>query len=207
MTEISDSRLSEILEGSGIEPEAAPFSAIRAYIDLLLLWNSKISLTTIENPEEIVRLHFGESFFAASILNISQGRLADVGSGAGFPGVPIKMLAPALQLSLIEANAKKAAFLSEVLRKLILKPTEVLNVRMEDLPEGTIPFDFVTARAVGDHKSLLRWARRHLRPSGKLVLFLGADDATELSRERGWSWDQIRIPQSKRRVLLVGSSS
>jgi hypothetical protein len=73
--------------------------------------------------------------------------------------------------------------------------------------EQATPFDFITARAVGGHKHLLKWARRHLQLSGKLILFVGADDATELSSEIGWSWDQIRIPRSKQRVLLVGSPS
>ncbi len=204
---ISDSRLSEILAPSGVEPDAALFSSIRSYIHLLLLWNGKMSLTSIEDPEEIVKLHFGESFFAGNALAIAQGRLADVGSGAGFPGIPVRMRAPALQLTLIESNAKKAAFLSEVLRKLDLRQAEVLNIRMEDVAEETIPFDFITARAVGDHKGLLKWARRHLQASGRLILFVGADDATELSNERNWRWNQIRIPHSRRRVLLVGSPS
>src|ERR1700722_10303866 len=104
MIETSDSRLSEILAPFGVKPDLALFLEMRAYIDLLLAWNRKISLTSIENPAEIVKLHFGESFFANSALSISRGRLADVGSGAGFPGIPIKMLAPDLHLSLIESN-------------------------------------------------------------------------------------------------------
>src|ERR1700722_12678869 len=115
MNTLPDSRLADILAPSGVRPDSELFASIRAYIDVLLLWNKKISLTSIENPDEIAKLHFGESFFAALELSTLEGRLADVGSGAGFPGVPIKMLSPGLDLSLIESNAKKAAFLSEIL--------------------------------------------------------------------------------------------
>jgi 16S rRNA (guanine527-N7)-methyltransferase len=205
MATLNDSRLTDILNPSGVHPDVELFASIRAYIDLLLLWNKKISLTSIENPEEIARLHFGESFFAASKLSALEGRLADVGSGAGFPGIPIKMLSPGLELSLIESNAKKAAFLSEVLRKLNLKPAEVLNTRMEEISGHFLPYDFITARAVGDHDNLLKWAMRHLNPKGKVGLFLGIDDATKISRGSEWSWNIESIPGSERRVLLIGS--
>jgi 16S rRNA (guanine527-N7)-methyltransferase len=205
MTDLSNSRLSEILLPFGVGTDVALSSSVRAYIDLLLLWNKKISLTSIEGQEEIAKIHFGESFFASSVISMSQGRLADVGSGAGFPGVPIKMLAPELHLSLVESNAKKAAFLCEVVRKLDLKQTEVLNARMETLPPDTSAFDFISARAVGDHEGLLKWAGRHLAPSGKLILFLGADAAEIISHEAAWSWSLKKIPDTRQRVLLVGT--
>src|ERR1700722_14642053 len=80
---------------------------IRAYIDLLLPWNRRISLTSIISPEEIVRTHFAESLLATKATIEIRGRLADVGTGAGFPGIPLKMYFAALQLTLIEPNAKK----------------------------------------------------------------------------------------------------
>jgi 16S rRNA (guanine527-N7)-methyltransferase len=208
MTKVSNSEISAILEASGIDIRLHPslIQGIQTYVNALLLWNRKISLTAIVDPEEIVRLHFVESFFANSISAMSRGRLADVGSGAGFPGIPIKMLEPDLHLSLVEANAKKAAFLSEVIRALNLKPAEVLHSRTEDVPNDTPAFDFITARAVGDYKRLLKWARRHLATSGRVVLFIGSDDASNISRgETSWSWRLERIPYSKKRVLLIGS--
>ena len=143
---------------------------IRAYIPLLLGWNEKISLTKITDPVEIVRFHFGESLFAASALKIRDGRLADVGSGAGFPGLPLAMAIPGLHATLIEASAKKAAFLSEVARRLYLPNVGVLRSRMEDV-RGVEPFDFICARAMGKHANLIRWSRDKLTPRGKLVLF------------------------------------
>ena len=91
---------------------------IRTYISLLLRWNQSISLTTVTNSDEILRFHFGESLFAASAFSLENGRLADVGSGAGFPGLPLAMLLPDLNVTLIESNAKKFTFLSEVVREL-----------------------------------------------------------------------------------------
>ena len=90
----------------------------------------RFSLTTVTDPLEIIRFHFGESLFAAKSLPITKGRLADVGSGAGFPGLPIRMISPNVDLLLIEPNLKKVAFLAEVIRSLDLNRTEVFRGRI-----------------------------------------------------------------------------
>ena len=104
---------------------------ISAYIALLSRWNRKISLTAVTEAVEIVKFHFGESLFAASTLKMRNGRLADVGSGAGFPGIPIAMAIPGVFATLIESNAKKVAFLSEVVRRL-----EITNVTVIAQSDG-----------------------------------------------------------------------
>jgi len=91
---------------------------IQDYIKILLSWNDKINLTAIRNPVEILYRHFCESMFAGVSVPIERGRLADVGTGAGFPGLALKILRPSLQVFLIESNLKKAAFLAEVIRVL-----------------------------------------------------------------------------------------
>ena len=94
--------------------------AISTYIDLLLKWNARINLTAIRDPNEIVQRHFGESFFAAKYL-LAQKRpqtAIDLGSGAGFPGVPFALLAPDVRVTLIESQQKKATFLKELIRVL-----------------------------------------------------------------------------------------
>ena len=119
MTEsLSDLRIAEILSVYGIATSPALAGAIRTYISMLVRWNSRISLTTVVDPVEILKFHFGESLFAISKVPISFGRLADVGSGAGFPGLPLGIFLPDLEVVLIESNVKKAAFLSEVIREL-----------------------------------------------------------------------------------------
>lgn len=173
------------------------------YVSTLLSWNRSISLTTVTNPEEILRFHFGESLFVASLLPISDGRLADVGTGAGFPGLPLKMLAPSLDLTLIESNAKKAAFLAEVVRRIAVERVHIFRGRMEEA-DGT--FDFVTARALGQFEGLLAWAAHHLVKSGRLILWLGHEDAKSISHTSGWSWlAPVPIPGSDRRFIICGS--
>ena len=177
---------------------------IRIYIALLLEWNRKISLTAVTDPADIVRFHFGESLFAASALEILNGRLADVGSGAGFPGIPLAMAIPRIQATLIEANAKKAAFLSEVARRLQLSNVSVVRSRMEDATKIG-DFDFVCARAMGKHAGLIRWSLGKITQKGRLVLFLGERDAQQVRNMGGWNWElPIRIPGTSRRYILSG---
>lgn len=185
------------------------FRGISTYIDLLLRWNARVNLTAIRNEEEIVTRHFGESLFAARCLfptRIPQDasvRLADVGSGAGFPGIPIKLWAPDIGLTLIESNHKKAAFLGEIVRTLELTCANVKNVRAEDVSET---FDVVTIRAVERFAAILPIVARLLSPSARLALLIsGAQvkQAQEVLPELRWG-NPIAIPQSDARVLLIG---
>jgi 16S rRNA (guanine527-N7)-methyltransferase len=155
----------------------------------------------------MLRFHFGESLFAAAAVPIRGGRLADVGSGAGFPGLPLRIVVSSLSVTLIESNTKKATFLSEVIRELRLDRCDVFRGRMESYPaDNGERFDFIAARALGQHDRMLKWARTRLNLSGKVVLWLGEEDAAEISQTAGWKWSSpILIPGSDRRVLLVGS--
>jgi 16S rRNA (guanine527-N7)-methyltransferase len=179
---------------------------IAKYLDLLKRWNQTIPLTSIEDDVEMVTRHFGESIFVGSFVPVRRGRLADVGSGAGFPGFPLKIAFPELQVTLIESNVKKCAFLREVQTKLALSGVEIVRSRYEDFPAAPASFDFVASRALGGYKRLLRWSKAVLRPQGRVILWLGIDDSTLLSRTRGWNWElPVSIPESRRRVVLVGS--
>jgi 16S rRNA (guanine527-N7)-methyltransferase len=100
-------------------PPADLYPQLSAYLDLLLKWNARTNLTAIRDPEEIVRRHFGESLFAGVHLAAklsSEATLLDLGSGAGFPGLPIQLLLPGLQVTLAESQNKKATFLREAVR-------------------------------------------------------------------------------------------
>ncbi len=194
------------LEPYGVALTDAQIDAVQSYTGLLLLWNQKVGLTSITDPREILERHFGESMFAAGVVPIHHGRLADVGSGAGFPGLAIKLLCPELHVLLIEANAKKAAFLAEVKRSLQLTGVEIVRSRLEELRIRSPYADFVSARALGSFHRLLRWSRGALAPNGRILLWLGADDAMKISMSSGWTWrEPIPIPGSRRRVLLVGA--
>lgn len=183
----------------------AQLSAIRDYVELLLLWNQSMNLTAIEDPIEIVSRHFGESLFAASFLDILGSRLADVGSGAGFPGLPLKIANPSAEITLFESNARKCAFLTEIVQRLGLTGIEVRRQRYAEFETKGGAFDFVCARALGDYPVFLPWARRVLRPAGRAVLWLGTDESIRIGRRKEYIWDApVSIPESRRRVVLVG---
>ena len=179
---------------------------IAKYLDLLKRWNQTIPLTSIEQDDEIVSRHFGESIFGGSLLPIERGRLADVGSGAGFPGLPLKIAFPELQVTLLEPNIKKCAFLREIQATLLLTGLEVVRSRYENFPASPDSLDFICSRALGGYKRLLQWSKAVLRPGGRVILWLGVEDSILLSRTKGWNWElPVSIPESRRRVILIGS--
>jgi 16S rRNA (guanine527-N7)-methyltransferase len=186
---------------------------ISMYIDILTHWNARINLSAIRDQEEIVSRHFGESFFAARCLfpdaasasKTAGGRvrLADLGSGAGFPGIPIKLWAPNVQLTLIESNHKKATFLREVCRSLTLTDVDIQNVRGEKVVEA---YDVVTLRAVENFGEALRIVAGLLAPEGRVALLIGSsqlDTARSTLRDVIWK-PPLPVPLSQSRVLLLG---
>jgi 16S rRNA (guanine(527)-N(7))-methyltransferase RsmG len=180
--------------------------SIKKYLALLKRWNRTISLTAIEEDAEIVARHFGESIFAGSVVPMERGRLADVGSGAGFPGLALKIAFPELQVTLIEPNLKKSAFLREAQAALGLPGLEIVRSRYEDFQRVSGSLSFTCARALGGYKRLLQWSKEVLEPNGRVILWLGIEDSNLLARTRGWNWAlPVGIPESRRRVLLVGT--
>src|SRR5271155_5075056 len=206
MANITNDQIRDALIPYGFRPDSAQCQAISCYIALLLKWNKTISLTTVVDPMEILRFHFGESLYAAVCVPILKGRLADLGSGAGFPGIPLRLAVPDLSLTMIESNSKKVAFLREIVRELNLSRVEVVRERMENISPHQTALDFITAPALGKHANTLMWARDHLAPSGEIVLWLGQTDAEAISRDPLWKWSTpARIPGSDRRFILTGS--
>ena len=203
-------------------------NCISIYIDLLLRWNARINLTAIRQPEDIVTRHFGESLFAARHLfpaktkwrqpesapseiegAVQSGRswvpsLIDVGSGAGFPGLPIKIWNPNINLTLIESNQKKATFLREVIRNLTLTDINVFSGRAEDFPNP--PSEVVTLRAVERFDTTLPIAATVVAPGGRIALLISEP---QLARTKdltpGFAWTSpLRIPLSSSRILTIG---
>ncbi len=203
---------SQTVESALLSP--AQLHDILTYIDILLHWNARINLTAVRQPEEIVTRHFGESLFAASCLFPSSKQsandqrpkandLLDLGSGAGFPGLPIKIWLPQLRVTLVESNQRKAVFLREVVRALRLTDIDILASRAE---EAKLRPDVVTLRAVERFDSILPIARRLVAPGGRLALLVGAaqvDRAHRLLPDLRWL-DPVAIPRSSARVLVVG---
>src|ERR1700674_1710821 len=179
---------------------------IQQYMNLLLTWNEKINLTAIRDPLEILNRHFCESMYAASTVPVEDGRLADVGSGAGFPGLPLKIIRPELEVMLIESNIKKATFLAEVIRDLGLEDARVFVSRYEELGEEVAPLDFVCSRAVGEFVPFLEWAHSEKVAAKQVILWIGARDLPEIQKIQTWEWrEPIPLPHSLRRALLAGT--
>ncbi|MGC2549787.1 MAG: 16S rRNA (guanine(527)-N(7))-methyltransferase RsmG [Candidatus Sulfotelmatobacter sp.] len=187
---------------------------ISTYIDILTHWNARINLTAIRNEEEIVTRHFGESLFAARRLfpeasgsEAGKGRVrvADLGSGAGFPGIPMKLWAPSIQLTLIESSHKKATFLREVCRSLTFTDIDIQNVRGEEVVQT---YDLVTLRAVEKFAEALRVAARLISSGGQLGLLIGSSQV-DLTRSTLPMMDwkaALSVPLSQSRVLLIGKT-
>jgi|SRR5579859_154740 len=209
------SLLAPFLPAPGLSP--AQLEQVRTYLDLLLRWNQKTNLTSVRKPEDIVTRHFGESFFLASSLrqmgveNTAAGNsgthFIDLGSGAGFPGIPLKIYEPEFHGTLMESQNKKATFLKEVIRALKLTGIDVFNGRAEQwLQSSPTRANLVTLRAVERFEQVLPVAARLIGPSGRLALLIGAGQAeTARNLLPSFTWDlPSPVPQSHSRNLLIG---
>ena len=185
--------------------EAARFEI---YLGLLMKWNKKLNLTSIRTESEIVSRHFGESIQCARALpGIRVHSLLDFGSGSGFPGVPCAICLPSVRVTLAEAHAKKAAFLSEVQRHLGID-MEIHAGRVEALPAESL-FDAVALRAVEQMELACELALRRVKKGGVLMIFTTIDGMDRLQmRLQGVNWlDPRPIACSEQRILLQGRKS
>lgn len=194
-----------------LEPYISPLPdniehKVQKYMTLLEKWAGRVSLTSIRDPEEIVRFHFGESIFALHVSQINNGRLADVGSGAGFPGLAIKLARPKLSTTLIEPNKKKSAFLHEVARTLDLSDVQILPTDFESSGIDRDSLAAVACRALGQHALLLNWSHARLAREGSVLLWVSSDDAKAISAKSEWNWHTpLLIPNTRGRFLLRGT--
>src|ERR1700676_1234963 len=202
----SESTIRKALGEFQTDVNGAQVGQIQEYIRLLLVWNEKVNLTAIHDPLEILYRHFCESMFAAKVVDLGKCRLADIGTGAGFPGLALKILLPDSQIVLVESNIKKATFLAEVVRALGIKGANVMVSRYEELGEEIAPIDYLLARALGEFEIFLKWASSERVDGKKVILWLGASDVDEVQKTPQWVWEpEVTVPKSLRRVLLVGS--
>jgi len=166
------------------------------YYQELASWNERLNLTTITGYEEVQVKHFLDSLVSlpllatelGTMLPLRQGlRLVDVGSGAGFPGIPLKIAAPQLNVTLMDGTQKKVNFLQEVLGRLGLAATQVVHGRAEELgrtPEHRDQYDVVTARAVAPLNVLAEYLLPLVRPGGLAVIYKGPGAPQEFMEAR-----------------------
>ena len=169
--------------------------AFEAYLALLLEWNERAGLTSVTDPSEVQRRHFAESLALLAALRaagvIAEGvptEVADLGPGGGFPGVPMRIVEPAITLTLVESNQKRADFLRHLAASLSLEGVEVVPARAEDAgrdPALREAFDLVVARALAPLAVLVAYALPLLRRGGVLAAPKGSRAAEELEEARG----------------------
>jgi 16S rRNA (guanine527-N7)-methyltransferase len=185
---VKPATLAETLEAGagrlGLAPSHTQRDAMLTLLAELGEWNSRFNLTAIRDPQEMVPRHLLDSLTLQPWLHGT--RIADVGTGAGFPGLPLAIMNPARQFTLIESVGKKARFVAHVAARLGLANVEVVNARAETLRPAA-PFDTVVCRAVGKVAELVRVAGHLCGPGGRLLAMKGRNPRDELGRlPRGW---------------------
>lgn len=181
-----------------LEPvPAETLEKLETYLALLLKWNQKTNLTAVRDPEQLIQRQVGESLFAGQLLRGDE-TLLDFGTGAGFPGIPLKLLLPGLRVTLAESQGKKASFLREAVRTLGLD-AEVWSKRVEELPTSRT-FDVVAMRAVDHTEAMLPLAEVRVANGGGLLRYLAAEGA---NASEVWQVEQsLEIPLSTGRASL-----
>ncbi|MGB7293773.1 MAG: 16S rRNA (guanine(527)-N(7))-methyltransferase RsmG [Thermodesulfobacteriota bacterium] len=185
-----------------------------AYLHILQAWNTKINLTSIEDKKEIVIRHFLDSLTVFHLVG-GGSRVLDIGSGAGFPGIPLKITRPSIEITLLDSTLKKIYYLKDVIRKLRLEMITAVCARAESEDNGVQRnyYDFVISRAVGTVDKLVEISKPYLADDGKIILMRGKSGLQEWSNSmvvskkfRLLKFSDLVLPYSRRRrvILVVG---
>ena len=190
--------LQAVLGKLSLQLSTAQVSSLSRHYGLLQRWNRHVNLTSIRTPQQIVERHFGEALYLAKVIGVARS-LVDVGSGAGFPGLPFAVARPDVEVTLVESVSKKATFLKEVSRP--LANVSVYHGRVEDLQEC---FEWSTTRAVALPDVFLHL----LRISTQLALLVSREEVARLEQDRRFVWEGcVSVPWSEQRVILIGKAS
>ena len=165
----------------GIEVTDEEISKLEKYADLLKEWNEKINLTAITEKEQMFLKHFYDSLTLVKIINLDKvDNLCDLGTGAGFPGLVLKIFFPQLKLTLVDALNKRINFLDVVVKELFLENVTLVHARAEEYGKGHREcFDVVTARALSSFPILLEYSASLLKVHGHLIAMRGLDDSSD----------------------------
>ena len=168
----------------GIDFDCTQNRLFSAHAAELIKWNRKINLTTLTDPIEVASNHFLDSLVPARFMPPHVAKLLDIGSGGGFPGIPLKVLLPELSVTLIDASRKKVSFLKHVIRTLKLDDSEALHIRAEDLahrPSYLNRFDVIVSRALTSLEFFVSLALPLLACGGLIMALKGHVDNVELA--------------------------
>jgi 16S rRNA (guanine527-N7)-methyltransferase len=203
-------RLNQLLTQSGHPPlDPGTAEKFAAYLALLQKWNAKTNLTAIRDEEGILSRHFLESILCAQKLPQGVVSLLDFGSGAGFPGIPIALMRPDLEVTLAESQNKKAAFLREAVRTLFPESALTPIVHSDRAEALKITFDCVTLRAVDNMAQAVPSSIQLLAPSGWLAVLTTTENVPSIqaksSQYASFQWQPLAaLPEGTTRVLLLG---
>ncbi len=178
----------------GLRPDDGQIAAFMTYLSELMKWNRAYNLTGLKTPGDIVIKHFIDSLLFIKVIPADAGTLADVGSGAGFPGIPLKIAEPGLKVYLIEPTQKKAIFLRHICSRLGLEGIEVITKRIEDL-EG-LKVDVAVTRALFNVGDFLKKAGGILNDGGSLILSKGPKVDEEVKGMGRIALTDLRLPLS-----------
>jgi len=202
--------LSEGAAAIGIRLGQAELDRFATYHREILLWNRRINLVSERSAQEIVIRHFLDSLTPAPFLDRPDGALIDLGSGGGFPGIPLRIVLPGLQLTLVEVSRKKSSFLSHVVRTLRLDGVQVIRERVEELTAAEAladRFDTLISRAAFKLPDLIRTAPFFLKPGGQLIAMKGPDPQEEMEETERISEAAGMVFTACRTVRLSGDDS
>jgi 16S rRNA (guanine527-N7)-methyltransferase len=207
--------LAELASDLGVGLTEAQLQAFEELYRELLAWNSRVNLTSITEREQVMVKHFADSLSVARVLPAKTGALIDIGSGAGMPGLPLKIALPGLKVTLLEATGKKVAFLNAAIAKLGLSDVTAVQARAEDLshsPDHRECYGVAVARAVAGLPTLLEYALPFVCIGGLFVAQKGIEVEEEIERA-GAAFEflggrlrnvvEVRLPGLEPRHLVV----
>jgi 16S rRNA (guanine527-N7)-methyltransferase len=203
-------RLSRRAEKAGVFLADGVAEQLAAYHDLLFRWNRKVNLTSLDNPDEAIDRLLLEPLLAARYLPGADLALMDVGSGGGSPAIPLKIVLPKADLTMVESKARKAAFLREAIRHLGLAGAQVETSRFEELlarPALLEGFDALTVRAVRVEPRTLHTLQAFLRPGGQILMFrgqAGPDLPDSIVPPLEWMSTQPLLESLQSRLTILG---
>ena len=196
--------LSHGLIALGLTPSEQQINAFVTYLSELKKWNRVYNLTGLRKDEDIVIKHFLDSLLYLEAMPAGKIEAADIGSGAGFPGIPLKIIRPEIKLFLIEPSEKKSAFLRNIIGELGLKETEVVEKRVEDI-KVPVTVDVALTRALFKVKDFVRKVSPIVKKGGILVLSKGPRVREELKdlKDIGCDLLAVKLPLSEIKRYLV----
>lgn len=199
----------------GIELTSQQLEKLNQFYELLILWNQKMNLTRIIEKEDVYLKHFYDSLTLSKVIDLKQDlTLCDVGSGAGFPGIVLKICFPNLKITLLDSLQKRVNYLNEIIKELDLKNIEAIHTRAEDYAkQNREKFDIVTARAVANLKILSELCIPMVKVNGLFIAMKAnieeeIENSTEILKKLDSKIEKIEtfylpIENSIRNIIMI----